>query len=167
MFSSEPVQYRPVKGRTSTPGPQNEELEWLNLQDEAELMGEVIREDMELEKNSVGTPISTLSNTRKLSLDGARLSLPAFKNFCSLAFRRNKTKDSKPKKDQNVIYSTAIAPRRTKPDLKLSFAANTFVPGRTSHGGPSSPWVSCKGRPRTPCASPSFNAESLFAWKSM
>lgn len=160
-FSSEIAQYRPVKGRAATPRPHNEEIEWLALQDEAESMRETILEDVEMEKKLAETPVSSLSSTSKLSLDGTRLSLPAFKKFYSLAFRRIKMKGLRPK-EEGVIYSTPT-PIRTKPGLKLSFSANTFTPGRTIHGDPDSPWVSCRGRPKTPNPSRSSNAKNMFA----
>jgi hypothetical protein len=133
----EPVPWRSVSGRLCTPKPLIEELEWLELQDEAEAMREYNIDGIDLSDDD--SPI--LSNT-KLSSKEPRPSSAAFKNFCSLPFtrsgsdgnlrqldpfERNKQQDNaggmiQPGAGETIIYSTGPTP------MSMNFPFNCVSP---------------------------------------
>jgi hypothetical protein len=135
---AEPIKLRSVKDRFDTPRPQNDELEWLELQDEADLM----RDDyynVDMMSPAAVSPVvlwPAVPTTPKLTAEKARRSAAsaAFKNFCSLQFmrsdpdgklrnldpfKRNKQQSNGVKfvqgSGETVIYETAQIPLRVPP----------------------------------------------------
>jgi hypothetical protein len=167
-FSSDKVQLKSVKNRVGTPIPLRDDVEWLELEYEAELMREIIIEEMEEEIS----PVSVLKFPSVSIPESDRPSLPAFRNFQSLASRRarlNAAISDNRSPSETVIYSTvqpSVSPLKSmleasKPSLKLtslklSFAAQCFIPGRNVHDV-------CRDSPSTPYPRCSLDAEDMFS----
>jgi hypothetical protein len=126
FFLPERSSFKPVKGRPGTPRPQADDIEWLNLQDEVELLREQYMEEVEAASSS-GSALSSMPTTPQLNSQ-PRPSVHAFQKFCSLSFVRVDPSGNKksldpfnnkqnlkmmeivPETEQTVIYSTGPPP---------------------------------------------------------